>query len=105
MDGLELVAVDHPTDVTVYPNERLTLAAPPYPDFAIYPLSDLRPPRDARDGQGRTILDQLTKIDDVWYDDFGLTDIHGYAEEYSITARLGRFKQYRASRFTRIWLG
>ena len=88
MDGLELVAVDHPADVTVYPNERL-LAAPPYPDFALYPLSDLRPPRDARDGQGRIILDQLTEIDDVWYDDFGLTDIHGYAEEYSITLDLG----------------
>ena len=96
MDGLELIAVDHPTDVTVYPNERL-LAAPPYPDFALYPLSELRPPSDARDGHGKPILNELTEIDDVWYDDFGLTDIHGYAEEYSITLDLGDLA-HRASR-------
>ena len=88
MDGLELIVVDHPADVTVYPNERL-LSAPPYPDFALYPLSELRPPRDARDGEGEPILDKLTEVDDVWYDDFDLTDIHGYAEEYSITLDLG----------------
>ncbi len=88
IDALELVAVDHPADVAVYPNERL-LSTPPYPEFALYPLADLRPPRDAVDHLGRRVLSDLQAIDDVWYDDFGLTDIHGYAQEYSLTLDLG----------------
>jgi len=92
VDALHLVAVDHPVDVDVYPNERL-LSSPPYPEFRVYPLRDLRPPRRARDHRGRDILAPLRAVDDEWYDDFGLTDIHGYAEDYSITLDLGDLSQ------------
>ena len=75
MDGLELIAVDHPTDVTVYFNERL-LAAPPYPDFVLYPCLNcvlLAMRETATESPSK----ELTEIDDVWQDDFGPTDIHG----------------------------
>lgn len=88
MDALELVAIDHPADVVVFPNERL-LSSPPYPEFSLFPLERLHPPLSAVDGEGRQVLNDLLDIDDVWYDDFGLTDIHGYAQEYSLTLDLG----------------
>ncbi|MGY8822833.1 MAG: FG-GAP-like repeat-containing protein [Candidatus Latescibacterota bacterium] len=88
IDALELVAIDHPKDVDVYPNERL-LSAPPYPEFSLYPLTDLRPPRAAQDHEGRNVLKALSKVDDIWYEGFARTDIHGYAEEFSLTLDLG----------------
>jgi len=88
IDALELVAIDHPQDVEVYPNERL-LSAPPYPPFSLYPLADLRPPLAAHDQEGRNVIEALSKVDDVWYEEFARTDIHGYAEEFSLTLDLG----------------
>ena len=88
VDALELLAVDHLPGVEVFPNERLP-AAPPFPDFDLYALRDLKPLQAARDHHGRDILPQLTHIDDDWYDGFALTDIHGYAETFSIVLDLG----------------
>ena len=94
VDALQMVAVDHPNGVDIYPNERL-LSAPPYPSFDIYPLESLQPPKVAFDDRGRDILPQLTGVDDVWYDSFELIDIHGFARDYSITLDLGDLEQNR----------
>lgn len=92
VDALQLVAVDHPPSVTVYPNERL-LSAPPFPPFSLYPLTDLRPPVGAVDHRGRDVLARLTAVDDQWYDGFELTDVHGYARDWSLTLDLGDLRQ------------
>ena len=55
-----LVAVDHPPEFDVYPNERL-LSAPPYPEFKLYPLQGLRPPVAARDHRGADVLATFCK--------------------------------------------
>ncbi|NKB68819.1 MAG: tetratricopeptide repeat protein [Candidatus Latescibacteria bacterium] len=88
LDAVHLLAVDHPTQVEIYPNERL-LSAPPYPEARLYPVADLRPPVGAWDQDGQPILDRLVAQDDDWYDDFALTDIHGYAQPHSIVLDLG----------------
>jgi hypothetical protein len=88
LDQLQLVAVDHPEGVEVFPNERL-LSAPPYPEFRLYPLRGLRPLRGAVDHQGREVAPVLAAVDDEWYRDFGGTPIHGYAREHSLTLDLG----------------
>jgi tetratricopeptide (TPR) repeat protein len=93
-DALQLIAVDHPRGVDIYPNERL-LSVPPYPPFDIYPLENLHLPKVVSDHRGRDILPQLTAVDDIWYDDFELTDIHGFAREYSITLDLGDLERNR----------
>lgn len=91
LDQLQLVAVDHPEGVEVLPNERL-LSAPPYPEFRLYPLRGLQPLRGATDQAGRQVGPQLAAVDDQWYDAFGHTAIHGYAQEYSLTLDLGDLK-------------
>ena len=83
IDALELIAVDHPKSVEIYPNERL-LSSPPYPEFKLYSLADFRSPKTAVDDNGNSIIDAIKKIDDVWYDKFEITDIHGYAEPHCI---------------------
>ena len=83
IDALELIAVDHPKNVSVYPNERL-LSSPPYPEFKLYSLADFRSPSTAVDDNGNSLIDAIKKIDDKWYDRFEVTDIHGYADPHYI---------------------
>ncbi|MFH1566456.1 MAG: FG-GAP-like repeat-containing protein [Gemmatimonadota bacterium] len=94
LDALELVAVDHPDTVAVYPNERL-LSAPPYPEFRPYALGRLRPPQGAWDQDGRPVLEHLRRVDDDWYDGFERSDIHGYASQHSIVLDLGDLAGWR----------
>jgi len=93
VDALELVAVDHPPEFDVYPNERL-LSQPPYPAFKLYPLHNLRPPVAAKDHRGLDVLAALQAIDDEWYDGFGRLDIHGYAEDYVLELDLGDLSEF-----------
>lgn len=93
VDALELVAVDHPPEFDVYPNERL-LSAPPYPEFKLYPLRALRPPVAARDHRGVDVLATLQAIDDEWYDGFARLDIHGYAEAHALELNLGDLSEF-----------
>ena len=93
VDALELVAVDHPPELDVYPNERL-LSAPPYPAFELYPLRKLRPPVAARDHRGADVLAALQAIDDEWYDGFARLDIHGYAEDHALELNLGDLSEF-----------
>ena len=94
VDALELVAVDHAPGLDIFPNERL-LAAPPYPEFKLYPMRDLRPPIAAHDHRGRDALAPLLEIDDEWYEGFERLDIHGYAEEYALELDFGDLADMR----------
>ncbi len=87
-NALHLIAVDHPPDVRVFPNERM-LSSPPYPAFELYALESLRPLPSIVDDQGRDVTDRLRTADNTWYDAFELTDIHGYAREYALELDLG----------------
>ena len=59
MDQLQLVAVAHPQDTEVYPNEGLTV--PPQP-FKIYSTRDARPPVAAIDEHGHDVLSRIARL-------------------------------------------
>jgi len=82
-DRAQLLAVDHPRDVSVYPNERL-LPAPPFPAHEIFAVREARPPVSAVDGEGRDVRDRLLREDRLWPDDFRLLPFKGYAEPHAL---------------------
>jgi Tfp pilus assembly protein PilF len=90
-DAVKLLAVDHPADTEIYPNERL-LPAPPYPKFKIFSVKSPRPPVSATDGAGKNILPLIKDIDRQYPDGFEKLRFKGYAKEHAITLDLGDLK-------------
>ena len=82
VDRLQLVAVDHPDDVDVFPNEGLRSA--PRPPFALAMTRGARVPEKAVDEHGHDVVEQLTAIDRRYVDDFGVRPIRGYAEPHFV---------------------
>jgi cytochrome c-type biogenesis protein CcmH/NrfG len=87
VDRLQLVALDHRGDVSVYPNEGLR--QPPREPFRPMSIRDARPPRAARDEHGHDVLARVVSLDRRYPDDFGLLPIRGYAAPHSLTLDLG----------------
>jgi len=85
MDKFQLVAVAHPRDTEVYPNEGLTV--PPQP-FKIYSTRDARPPVAAVDEHGHDVLSRISQLDREYPDDFQLQPIRGYAKDHELTLTL-----------------
>jgi tetratricopeptide (TPR) repeat protein len=88
VDRLQLVAVSHPSDVEVYPNEGL--GNPTGPGFKLYATRGARPPRAATDEHGRDVLARLTRLDRKYVDDFPVLGVRGYAAEHTLTLDLGK---------------
>ena len=84
-DRMQLVAVAHPQETEVYPNEGLT--APP-PQFKLYTTRDAKPPLRAVDDHGHDVLDRILRIDREYPDDFKIHNIRGFADEHTLTLRL-----------------
>jgi tetratricopeptide (TPR) repeat protein len=87
VDRLQLVAVDHPAEVSVFPNEGLRSA--PRPPFALTAVGDLRPPAAAVDEHGHDVRSRIAHADRRYVDDFALSAIRGYAEPHELTLDLG----------------
>jgi tetratricopeptide (TPR) repeat protein len=83
LDRLQLVAVDHPSGVEVFPNEGLR--SPPRPPFGVTATRGARPPARAVDDHGHDVLPQLSAIDRRYPDDFELRPIRGYAAPHTLT--------------------
>jgi Tfp pilus assembly protein PilF len=81
LDRVRLLAVNHPRDVLVYPDEGMT--SPPKP-FRLVAVRDPRTPR-AIDHRGRDVTARLAAVDRVFVDDFPLERIRGYAKEHALT--------------------
>ncbi len=83
---VRLLAVDHATDVEVYPNEYFA-SNPPYPEFKVVVSRDAKPPAGAWDEHGHNVLPDL--LAHRYFGDFALTQFQGFAKPHSLTLDLG----------------
>jgi tetratricopeptide (TPR) repeat protein len=88
LDQVRLLAVDHPQDIDVYPNEYFA-SNPPYPEFkmVVSKREDTRPPAGAWDEHGHDVLPDL--LGHRYFGDFALTQFQGFAQPHSLTLDLG----------------
>jgi tetratricopeptide (TPR) repeat protein len=86
LDQVRLLAVDHPADVEVYPNEYFA-SNPPYPEFKVVVSRDAKPPAGAWDEHGHNVLPDL--LAHRYFGDFALTQFQGFAKPHSLTLDLG----------------
>jgi tetratricopeptide (TPR) repeat protein len=88
IDQLRLVAVDHPENVEVNPDERF-LDDPPFASGRVVASSGARLPAGAWDGEGRDVLDQLSRRDHKFASGFTPLPYDGFANLHSLTLDLG----------------
>jgi hypothetical protein len=86
LDHVKLLAVAHPADVEVYPNEGMGHVAP---EFKVFTTQGARPPVSAVDDRGVDMLDRVARLDRTFADGFALLPIRGYAEKHALTLDLG----------------
>ena len=86
LDQVRLLAVDHPADVNVYPNEYFA-SNPPYPPFKVVVSRDAKPVAGAWDDHGHNLLPDL--LAHRFVGDFAMTQFQGFAKPHSLTLDLG----------------
>jgi hypothetical protein len=86
LDQVRLLAVDHPANFDVYPNEYFA-SNPPYPEFKVVVSRDARPPVGAWDEHGHNVLPDL--LAHRFFGDFELTQFAGFAKPHTLTLDLG----------------
>jgi tetratricopeptide (TPR) repeat protein len=88
LDQVRLLAVDHPADVDVYPNEYFA-SNPPYPPFKVVISNndETRPPAGAWDEHGHDVLPDL--LARRFVGDFKVLSFQGFAEPHSLELDLG----------------
>jgi hypothetical protein len=94
VDRLRLLAVDHPKNVLVFPNEGM--GAAPRPPFRLYAVRGARPPRRAEDDAGRDVSDRVSALDRRFVDGFPLEAVRGYAKEHWLSVDLAGVPSDRA---------
>ena len=85
LDRVQLVAVAHPRDVDVHPNEGLVARATTL--HAVLRPAPAAAFGGARRG-GRDMLDRIAHIDRRYADGFALERVRGYAAEHTLTLTL-----------------
>jgi len=88
LDQVQLLAVDHPAGVDVYPNEYFA-STPPYPPFKVVfsNKNDARPPAGAWDEHGHDVLPDL--LGHRYFGDFKVLSFMGFTEPHSLELDLG----------------
>ena len=91
LDQVRLLAVDHPADYDVYPNEYFA-SNPPFPDFKVIAAqnTDVNLPAGAWDEHGRNVLPHLIRRDHDYVSGFKLLNFSGYTQPHSLELDLGK---------------
>jgi hypothetical protein len=87
LDRLQLVVLDHPADVRVYPDERFTDGPPPSQDLLAL-RGEVFPVR-ARDHRGRDVTATLRQWDRDTVSDFARRSWLGFAEDHWVELDFG----------------
>ena len=88
LDHVRLLAVDHPADVTVHPNEYFA-SQPPFPTFSVVESRNARWPIAARDDAGRDVLPLLQQRDRRYVEGFDSIQFGGFAKMHYLELDLG----------------
>ncbi len=88
IDQLRLVAVDHPDNVEVNPDERF-LDDPPFASGRVVASQSARLPVGAWDGEGHDVLDTLSHRDHQFASGFTPSPYDGFANLHALTLDLG----------------
>ncbi len=88
LDQLRMIAVDHPDNVEVNPDERF-LDNPPFASGRMVTSSGARLPADAWDGEGRDVLARLSRSDHQFASGFKTLPYDGFANLHPLTLDLG----------------
>ncbi len=97
LDQARLLAVDHPNDVEVYPNEHFASELP-FPQFKVIASRDAHLPVGAWDDHSRNILPLLSEQDHKYVTNFPLAPYAGFAEMHMIELDLGDWDPSRPLR-------
>jgi hypothetical protein len=87
LDEVQLLAVDHPDDVSVFSNEKVGPAE--IAEFKIHTVRQPRVPRAARDQSGRDVLGAIAACDGEYLKPFDRKIGAGYAEPHYLELDLG----------------
>ncbi len=87
LDQVGLLAVDHPSDFDVYPNEYFA-SNPPYPSFKVVASRNARPPAAVHDEHGHNLLPDL--LAHKYVGDFALEPFKGFTKLHSLELDLGK---------------
>ena len=88
LDQVRLVAVDHPGEIEVNPNERF-VSNPPFPEFRVIATEEAHVPAGAWDDRGHDVLPLLAKHDRKYVTDFEGLPFTGFAKMHWIELDLG----------------
>jgi len=88
LDAVKLVAVDHPSNEDVFPNEYFA-SNPPYPEFKVVTSDkrDARPPAGAWDDKGNSLLPDL--LAHKYVGNLDVLPFKGFTKPHSLTLDLG----------------
>ena len=86
LDKIDLLAVDHPANVDVYPNEYFA-SNPPYPPFKVVFSKDARPPARVWDEHGHNMLPDL--LAHRYFGDFKVLSFAGFTQPHTLELDLG----------------
>jgi Flp pilus assembly protein TadD len=97
LDQVRLIAIDHPAEVEVFPNERFA-SGPPFPKYKVIASADAHAPAGAWDDQNRNILPLLKERDRKYVTNFAEAPYAGFAAMHWIELDLGPWEESRPLR-------
>jgi hypothetical protein len=87
VDQLRLLAIDHPANVDVFPNERF-MSNPPFPEFKVITTRGAQPPGHA-EANGTDVTDLLRARDRRYVDGMELLPYRGFTKTHTLDLDLG----------------
>jgi tetratricopeptide (TPR) repeat protein len=98
IDQLRLVAVDHPEETQVYPDERFLSESPFAGGSTVLASTERHLPMGAWGDHGEDVLPVLAHRDHEYVHDFELLSYAGFAKEHVLTLDLGAWSPERPLR-------
>jgi hypothetical protein len=87
LDQVQLIAVDHPSELEIYTNDKFK--SPPYPEFRLFGGRSRIHPLRATDGHGRDLTERVARQDQSYPDTFAHNE-SGVAELHTIDLDFGK---------------